>query len=336
MRNSRYVVRWTVALGMVVPAALAATSYALQAAWWDSLPTVVPHHWNAAGQPDAFGSRASFPIATTVLAVALPALMMVFVLPGLLRGRRGPTYRLLTAFALGMAVLGSVLTTGDTWLHRGIAEGGPWPSTTAVTVSAIVAGVTCGTLAFFAQPRQELTRPGMHTPAALVLGEQERAVWMHTTAIPAWGRAGLALGAVGLLAGAVGLLASGNAAGGVPMVVALVVVILAAAMATAFRVRVDQLGISAVSMVGWPRFTVAAEDVGSVAVVRVDGLGEFGGFGIRSALGATGIIMRNGEALEVTRRSGKRLVITVDDAETAAALLMAIAKRAGAVPPVAP
>jgi len=336
MRNSRYVVRWTVALGMIVPAALAATSYALQAAWWDSLPIVVPHHWNFAGEPDAFGSRASFPIATTVIVVALPALLMAFALPGLLRGRRGPTYRLLTAFALGMAVLGSVLTTGDTWLHRGIAEGGPWPSTTGVSVGAIVAGVVCGTLAFFAQPRQELMRPDMHTPAALNLGEQERAVWMHTTAIPVWGRAGLALGAGGFLAGAVGLLASGNAAAGVPMLIALVVVILSAAMATAFRVRVDQRGVTAVSMVGWPRFAVVAADVASVAVVRVDGLGEFGGFGIRSGVGATGIIMRNGMALEVTRHNGKRLVITVDDAETAAALLMAFAKRARATPSVSP
>lgn len=336
MRNSRYVVRWAVALGVVAPAVLSGLSYALQAAWWDSLPTVVPHHWNASGAPDAFGSRASFPIATTVIAVALPALMMIFALPGLLRGRRGPTYRLLTAFALGVAVLGSVLTTGNTWLHRGVTEGGPWPSTTPVSVGALVAGAVLGTLAFFAQPRQDVTRPDIHTPAGLNLGEQERAVWMQTTTIPLWGRALLTVASGAFLAGAVGLLASGNATAGVPMVIALVVVILSAAMATAFRVRVDQRGITVVSTVGWPRFTVPAIDVESVAVVGVDGLGEFGGFGIRSAAGATGIIMRNGEALEVTRRGGRRLVITVDDADTGAALLMAFAKRAGATPSVAP
>jgi hypothetical protein len=70
-------------------------------------------------------------------------------------------------------------------------------------------------------------------------------------------------------------------------------------------------------------------------VAQVNGFAEFGGWGIRQRPGALGIILRNGESLQVTRRNGRRLVITVDDAETAAALLMAFAKRAGALPPVA-
>jgi hypothetical protein len=124
------------------------------------------------------------------------------------------------------------------------------------------------------------------------------------------------------------LFSAGNLAGAVPLAIAFVVVVFASAIATSFKVRVDQGGITAWSAVGWPRFVVKAEDVESVAVVRVDGLGEFGGFGIRSSVGAKGIIMRNGEALEVTRKSGKRLVITVGDAETGAALLTTVAHRA--------
>lgn len=328
MRDSRYVVRWAWVLGVVAPAALAATAYVLQAAWWESVPTVVPHHWNAAGEPDAFGSRSSFPIATTVIAVALPALMMAFALPGLTRGRRGPTYRLLTAFSFGTAVLGSTLTTGAMWLHRGVAEGGPWPSTTPTSLAAVGAGVVLGTVAYFAQPHQDVVRPETHSPAPLALGDHERAVWMRSTTIPTPLLTLLTLAAVGIAVAATSLAAAGRTSVAITLFAAVLFVVIAGAMATSFRVRVDQRGVTATSVVGWPRFVVPAGEVERVAVVKVDGLGEFGGFGLRSTIGARGIIMRNGEALEVTRTGGRRLVITVDDADTAAALLTTVAARA--------
>ncbi len=55
-----------------------------------------------------------------------------------------------------------------------------------------------------------------------------------------------------------------------------------------------------------------------------------------AASAALGIILRNGESLQVTRRNGKRLVITVDDPATAAALLPTFASRTRTMPPVAP
>jgi hypothetical protein len=60
-------------------------------------------------------------------------------------------------------------------------------------------------------------------------------------------------------------------------------------------------------------------------------LGEFGGFGLRWGPGRRlGIITRGGEALEVQRRDGRTVVVTVDDAATAAGLLMAFAARKNA------
>ena len=59
-------------------------------------------------------------------------------------------------------------------------------------------------------------------------------------------------------------------------------------------------------------------------------LGEFGGWGIRFGRGRRlGIVMRSGEALDVQNRNGSALVVTVDDAATAAALLKAVAARSG-------
>jgi hypothetical protein len=43
--------------------------------------------------------------------------------------------------------------------------------------------------------------------------------------------------------------------------------------------------------------------------------------------GGSGVILRAGSALIVTRRSGRRFTVTVDDAETAAGLLDGLAHR---------
>jgi hypothetical protein len=43
--------------------------------------------------------------------------------------------------------------------------------------------------------------------------------------------------------------------------------------------------------------------------------------------GSFGIVLRAGEALQVTRRDGRRFTVTVDDAATAAALLEALSSR---------
>ena len=79
---------------------------------------------------------------------------------------------------------------------------------------------------------------------------------------------------------------------------------------------------------GWPLYRVALSDVASAATTNVVPLGEFGGFGLRWGLGRRlGIITRGGEALEVLRRDGRAVVVTVDDAATAAGLLTALAAR---------
>ncbi len=48
---------------------------------------------------------------------------------------------------------------------------------------------------------------------------------------------------------------------------------------------------------------------------------ELGGWGWRVVPGATAIVLRAGDAIEVTFKTGRRFVVTVDDARTGAALL---------------
>ena len=96
---------------------------------------------------------------------------------------------------------------------------------------------------------------------------------------------------------------------------------------TTFRVRVDASGLTTVSPAGFPRFTVPLSEVRSVAVTDVNPLGEFGGYGLRWTPGGFGVVLRRGPAIDVTRTSGKRFVVTVEDAARGAALLRAFAVR---------
>ncbi|WES64942.1 hypothetical protein P0L94_02445 [Microbacter sp. GSS18] len=108
-----------------------------------------------------------------------------------------------------------------------------------------------------------------------------------------------------------------------------VLLIVLAATTVAFHVRVDDRGLSVESVAGVPRFRVPLGDVTSAAAVDVVPMGEFGGWGLRWAPGRRfGVVLRTGAAIEVTRRDGRRFVVTVDDAGTGAALLEALAERA--------
>ena len=100
-------------------------------------------------------------------------------------------------------------------------------------------------------------------------------------------------------------------------------------------VRVDGAGLSIRSALGVPRTRIPLDEMVQARATTVQCLAEFGGWGWRTAMdGRTGILLRSGEALEVTRTGGGVFLVTVEDAETAAALLNTLADRARAAHPV--
>ncbi len=54
---------------------------------------------------------------------------------------------------------------------------------------------------------------------------------------------------------------------------------------------------------------------------------QWGGLGLRSRPGATGIITRGGDALELQRTDDTTVMITVDDAHNAAATINSLLER---------
>lgn len=100
------------------------------------------------------------------------------------------------------------------------------------------------------------------------------------------------------------------------------------ALSGGWRVSAGPAGLTVRGIYGLPVFRVKAADIAGVVAIGVVPLRDFGGWGIRGAVGRdghwrTGIVVRAGDAIQVTRRSGKQFVVTVDDAARGAAVLKA-------------
>ena len=330
-RPSRALRRF-VLVAVWLPVAFVAIAVVAQLLLMPQMPSTVAVHWNASGEPDGFAPAWTQPLATVALGLGLPLLMALTSLPGLRRGDRGATYRLMGAAAAGVAALVSVAFTWTFTMQAGLASAADAPAVWAPLVASLVAGLVVGVGAWFLQPRETWSRSEVKAAEPLALAPTEQALWIRSTAMVPGAAIAITAAVLAVGVGAVVAWVAGAAVAVAWALTALAVLLLALAATTvAFHVRVDDTGLHVDSVLGIPRFHVPLADVDSAARVEVTAMGEFGGWGIR--LGASrrfGVVLRTGEALEVTRRSGKRFVVTVDDAQTGAALLQALVARARA------
>ena len=173
---------------------------------------------------------------------------------------------------------------------------------------AVVAGAL-GYLVTPSQPPAPEEPPG--TPVAV--GATERVSWSRRVE----SRMSLALGAIVVVGGIV----LGWLAGWLPGALLIVVGLAVLLLGSSALVTVDRRGlVVSLGALGWPRLRVPADDIVSVTAGDVSPA-QFGGWGYRIVPGGSGVVMRSGPALIVTRRSGRRFTVTVDDAGTAAGLL---------------
>ena len=328
---SRFVI-----VAMALPAALTATAVGFVMTWRDDLPRPIAIHWGASGSPDGYGSLASIVAVALVLGLAVPALIAATTLPLLRSGARGPNFRFMGSLAAGVGALSAVLTMWSVAMQRGLADAHGGPTVFPALVASFGAAVTVGVAAWFFQPHQHAVVDGLQHGATLELREGERAVWMRTATTRRPIAILMAAVVIALAGGSLVFWQVGEATAAWVLLGTSAFLLLAFSATTTFHVRVDEDGLSAVSALGLPRLGVALEDMADAGVAHVNGFAEFGGWGVRQRPGALGVILRNGPSLQVTRRNGKRLIITVDDASTAAALLTALARGAASSPPVSP
>ncbi len=327
------VVRRFVLVAVWVPVVLVAIAVAVQLVLLPQMPPTVAVHWNAAGEADGFAPAWTQPLMTSLLGLGVPFLIALMALPGLRRGERGQTYRLLGATAAAVSALTTTLATWTFAMQAGPDGTDEVPMIGWPLVGSLVAAAVIGVAAWLIQPRQDGTDAAATPATPLELAANERAVWVRATAMTTGGAVAIVAAVLSVAVAAVVAWLTGAD----PLLawlltgIALLLLVLAA-MTLAFHVRVDETGLHVDSVLGVPRFHVPLADVVSAARVDVNPMGEFGGWGVRIAPHGRrfGIVLRAGEAIEVRRRSGKRLVVTVDDAGTGASLLEALVERAAA------
>ncbi|KQR38965.1 DUF1648 domain-containing protein [Microbacterium sp. Leaf159] len=335
IRRARTAFWW---VGVIVPLALLVLASIVVLSWLPEVPDPAAIHWGLDGA-DGFGPRWT-PLALlvglgggTVLLFAVIALFS-HRLPQ--RGAAAPTpqpqwsatARLLGAASLGTAGMMSMLAIASTAAQRGLADAADAADITLWVPVFLLAMAGLGIAGWFLQPSVPVSSDSTGDAAApLPLADHERAVWMKTVTVARGGQVVLGIGVFIVVAMSVLLLAQGIAAGWITAAVAVVLLVLVATSLT-FRVRASAAGLRVRSIAGWPRVDIPAAEIASTRAVQVDPFAEFGGWGYRFGLdGRRGIVLRKGDAVEVTRTNGRVFVVTVDDAATAASVLAAAARR---------
>jgi hypothetical protein len=315
-------------VGVALPAIFTLAALAAQLQWLADAPDPMATHWGTDGA-DGSGPRWTFPLITVALGFGLAAWLWATALPRLRRGSRGWSFRFLAALSAGLAAFGGISMSYSVWIQRGLDSWRDAPSVFTGLVAGFVVGAVVGLVGWVVQPKHALEL--VLLPQAHVdLADGERAAWIGVA------KAGRATVSVMILA--VALIFGGAFAAWVAGEFALmwilvgtgVLIAALALMTLEADVRVDADGVSVRGPAGWPRTHVALADVASATPVTVEALGSFGGWGWRRVPGALGVVLRSGPALRVERKEGHALVVTVDDAATAAALLTTLVDRARA------
>ncbi len=317
-------------VGIAFPLLVTAAGVALMIAWLPQMPDPIAVHWNMAGQADGFGPAWIAPLLTAGIGILSAGLIGLWVLTAAREGEWGPTMRFLGALSPGATSFLVVLITWSFAIQRGLADAHEAPSIVPAFAVGTVIGVTLGLGAWFAQPAVAVSggrRSPVQNAPRIVLAVGEHAVWLRTTTMRSGPMATIIGVTVALAVLALWFALTGGAVWLVFAGVAVLLLVLLLAVSV-FRVRVDENGLRVQAPIGVPRFRVPLEDIAHAEVVRVMPMVDFGGWGIRRSLdGRTGIVLYTGEGLQVTRRDGRRFVVTVNDAATGVALLTALHDR---------
>jgi len=335
IRRARAAFGW---VGIAAPLALLAGAAVVLAIWLPGLPDPVAAHWGIGGV-DGFAPRWTvllMPLLGAVLVIAMAASVLLASRSDSAAGRRwSATSRFLGAMALGLGGMLATLAVTSSGIQRGLREAGEAGPVTGWVLLSLGLAVVLGAIGWFLQPAVSVGNAVRVPVAAAPLAPSERAVWFGTVSIARPAR--LVIGGITAAMAIAGVtcLVLGARAGWLLLGLALLLAFLMA-IGLVYLVRVSDAGVRVRSTVGWPDTRIPIDEVVEVAVVPVDPFAEFGGWGWRYGTdGRRGVVMRRGEALQVTRSSGQVFVVTVDGAAEAASVLQAMKERRAAARPAA-
>lgn len=315
--------RRVLVVGGVVPVLIAAIATVLMISWIPQLPDPVAIHWSGSG-PDGYGS--------VWMSVLLPlGIVLTFSLFAVLTAWKPTVNSLLTSSqkvvlvtSIWMSVLLSVGIGGSVFIQRGLADASQANDIGWHLVAGALGGLLVAAPAWFLLPAADRNPHTATNPEPITVQATERVSWSRAVLIAP---AALAIALAAMVAAMVAVIATATMApGGVWFAVSALVLVAVLLLGTgSWRVSADRRGLAVRSSLGWPRVTIPLSDIRAAQVVEVNPSADFGGWGWRwDAAGRSGIIMRRGPAIQVTRSSGKKFVVTVDDAATGAGVLAAL------------
>jgi hypothetical protein len=326
--------RAVVIIGGVVPLVIAVVATAVMVSWLPELPSPVATHWGTTGGPDGFGSAWSVVLLPLIISVGFAAIAVTTSWRTRPSGLPGGSQKALLASSIFLAGMVSALGLWTLTIQRGLSDADQTPSIAQAILPAAAIGIALAVIGWFLLPRMDnslIDAEWVDTeePEPLQVGPSERVAWSSSIRITGGVLALLGAVVVVLCGSLVVPFSTGSQGPAIPVVV-VVVVILVAVGTSFWRVSVDYRGLVVRSLLGWPRFTIRPGGIRSVHVVQINPVADFGGWGWRWVGGRrVGVIMRAGEAIEVTRQSGSVFVVTVDDAGTGVGVLAALVAQSG-------
>jgi len=308
-------------IGIVLPALIALVGILIVLPFVPARDIVV--HWGPNGA-DGYAPAWSFVIGMAAMGLIAPVALGI---PLLATRREEPSVLQKFLAALSLALSGFLAGLG-VWVILGQQQVDVVPPVWTGLLPALGIAVVLGSLGWWLTPPAVAVESSGRPAMPLPLSPGERAVWIGRTRLATPGLVTIVFLTIATAFVAVVVTAVTDGRLGARVVVPIVLVVLL--LTTSFwTVRVDDSGLTVRSAAGWPRFHTPAAQIAQASTTDVRVLGEFGGWGIRLGRGRRlGIVMRSGEALEMQNRDGSALVVTIDDAGTAARLLSAVAERA--------
>ncbi|GLW09486.1 hypothetical protein Misp01_46150 [Microtetraspora sp. NBRC 13810] len=308
--------------GVGVPAILVAAAFHFR----DRLPEPLATHWSGTAPDGAMSFAANLTGGLVLWAVGWVTLLGI-ALHGQALARRANRvcWWGFLAFwgGLALGVQATVLAANldvPVWSEASIA----WWSVIATLAGAVGLGALAG---YLGRGEPDGPDPAGDRPV-LRLRPGQRAVWVGRVT-NRWLIASTCV--FTLMLAVVGFLGAAGFVGGVA-VAGLIgggVVLVAGLLTSAVTVRITETGLTiGFGPLGWP---VRRIGLSKIEDARAETLcpSQVGGWGLRGVPGSSAIMLRGGQCLVLRFRSGGRLVISIDDAESGAALLNTfIAERA--------
>lgn len=308
---------WTTAAGLAVLVGAALTARS----WRAELPDPVAVHWGADGQPDGFSSLG----AALWLMLGMGAgLVLLFGAITFWLGHSAWTRRVGVAATLWSALFIATLTVGSLALQRGLTDARSTGGIGGVLLLALAGSLVPAVLVAVVipgDPRLPTADPVDPGAPRALLTAGESTQWTGSAHSPA--ALLIAVVSAALVIALVAVIQSWAL-----LLVAAMLLIVVGAMA-AVQVRVDADGVTIRSALGWPRLLIPLDEIVRADMAQARPVRDFGGWGWRvGRAGRVGVVLRSGAALLVQRTGDRSVVVTVDDARTAAGIVNAFADRA--------